>query len=556
MLFAKTSLAPGSLVAALFLPALIAVAAAALVMRARTVASGWRIARSASLMMVTAAIALAVLRAASSDRTSALVRSDVVGSVMLVLVAFVGWVVIRYSQAYIAGDAQERTYAARMLATIGAVAVVVIANDLILLAVAWAVTSLALHGLLTFFGDRPVAVAVAHKKFILARAADVAMVGGIVAFATAFETTRIDRIVTATVGADAIPASARIGIMLIVIAALLKCAQLPFHGWLIQVMEAPTPVSALLHAGVVNLGGFVLLRLAPVVDRVPEARTVLVVIGTLTAVLAALVMTTRISVKVALAWSTCAQMGFMLVQCGLGLWEMALLHLVAHSVYKAYAFLAAGSVVRQTQRKRLAPVVVRPTVVSLAAGIVAAAAGVLAAGWLWGRLPFGGAPSAPIWLMGGVVALAVVPLLAAVHGRSWLASGPSLLAGAFAVPVAYFALHDLFARLVPETAKPPTALLVFVGVSFVGLFVMQSLCAVSPNARFIRAIYPWMYGGLFLDESFTRVAFAVSPPPSAQPRSAPLPRPHVVTHFGPVQPAPAPDASTATRDNSKIGSPS
>ena len=534
MLFAKTSLAPGSLVAALFLPALIAVAAVALVMRARTVASGWRIARSASLMMVTAAIALAVLRAASSDRTSALVRSDVVGSVMLVLVAFVGWVVIRYSQAYIAGDAQERTYAARMLATVGAVAVVVIANDLILLAVAWAVTSLALHGLLTFFGDRPVAVAVAHKKFILARAADLAMVGAVVAFATAFDTTRIDSVVAQSVSADSLPVGARIGILLIVLTALLKCAQLPFHGWLIQVMEAPTPVSALLHAGVVNLGGFVLLRFAPVVDRVPAARIVLVGVGTLTAVIAALVMTTRISVKVALAWSTCAQMGFMLVQCGLGLWEMALLHLVAHSLYKAYAFLGAGSVVRQTQSKRLAPILVGPTAGSLVAGVVAAAAGVLAAGWLWGRLPFGGAPSAPIWLMGGVVALAVVPLLAAVHGRSWLATGPALLGGAFAVPVAYFALHDLFARLVPEAAKPPAALLVFVGASFLGLFIVQSLCAVASDSRFVRAIYPWMYGGLFLDEHFTRVAFAVSAPPAAQTRLTPLPTPHVVTITTPI----------------------
>ena len=534
MLVAKTSLAPVWLVVALFLPALIALAAAALVLRARTVASGWRIARVASLVMVAASIALAAARAASSDRTGALVRSDVAGSVMLVLVAFVGWVVLRYSQAYIAGDARERQYAARMLATVGAVAVVVVANDLILLAAAWAATSLALHGLLTFFGDRPVAVAVAHKKFILARTADLAMVGAIVAFATAFETTRIDRVVAESVSADTLPTGAIIGIVLIALTALLKCAQLPFHGWLIQVMEAPTPVSALLHAGVVNLGGFVLLRFAPVVDRVVVARTALVVVGTLTAVIAALVMTTRVSVKVALAWSTCAQMGFMLVQCGLGLWEMALLHLVAHSLYKAYAFLAAGSAVRQTQSKRLAPIRVGPTVGSLVAGVVAAAGGVLAAGWLWGRLPFGGAPSAPIWLMGGVVALAVVPLLSAVHGRSWLATGPSLLGGAFAVPVAYFALHDLFARLVPDASKPPAALLVFVGVSFLGLFVVQSLCAVAPDSRFVRAIYPWMYGGLFLDEYFTRVAFAVSAPPAAHSRSAPLPTPHVVTITIPI----------------------
>lgn len=93
------------------------------------------------------------------------------------------------------------------------------------------------------------------------------------------------------------------------LAAVLKCARLPFHGWLIQVMEAPTPVSALLHAGVVNLGGVVLLRFAPVVDRAVETRALLVVVGVLTAVVASLVMTTRVSVKVSLAWSTCARWG-------------------------------------------------------------------------------------------------------------------------------------------------------------------------------------------------------------------------------------------------------
>ena len=99
---------------------------------------------------------------------------------------------------------------------------------------------------------------------------------------------------------------------------MLKRAQLPFHGWLYPGDGAPTPVSAPLHAGIVNLGGFVLLRFAPLVSEVPAAQTPLVVVGAATAVLAALVMTTRISIKVMLAWSTCAQMGFMLMQCGLG----------------------------------------------------------------------------------------------------------------------------------------------------------------------------------------------------------------------------------------------
>src|SRR5690606_5596011 len=116
-----------------------------------------------------------------------------------------------------------------------------------------------------------------------------------------------------------------------------------FHGWLIQVMEAPTPVSALLHAGIINLGAFVAIRLAQLFVATPAALTLLLLAGLTSAALAGLVMRTRGSVKGALAWSTCAQMGFVLVEIGLGAFDLALLHIVAHGAYKANAFLASGS---------------------------------------------------------------------------------------------------------------------------------------------------------------------------------------------------------------------
>ncbi|HAP78443.1 MAG TPA: NADH-quinone oxidoreductase subunit L, partial [Acidimicrobiaceae bacterium] len=303
---------------------------------------------------------LATLASSLPTWSHALVRVDAVTVVMALLVSFIGWVVVRYSKHYMAGDPRQREYNVRLLATVAAVFVVVITNNLAVLIAAWAATSLAMHGLLTFYGERPVAVAVAHKKFLLARAADVSMVGAAVAFVTAYGTLRIDGIVAAATVDGSLPTAARVGAVLLVVTAVLKCAQIPFHGWLIQVMEAPTPVSALLHAGVVNLGGLVLIRLAPLVAEVPLAMALLVVVGGLTAAIAALVMTTRISVKVMLAWSTCAQMGFMLMQCGLGLWEMALLHLVGHSLYKAHAFLSAGGVVRQSLVRQLAPAPAAP----------------------------------------------------------------------------------------------------------------------------------------------------------------------------------------------------
>jgi NAD(P)H-quinone oxidoreductase subunit 5 len=117
------------------------------------------------------------------------------------------------------------------------------------------------------------------------------------------------------------------------------------HGWLTEVMETPTPVSALLHAGVINAGGFLLIRFADVMLAAPGVLAALALLGGFTALFGGLVMLTQPAVKTSLAWSTVAQMGFMIFQCGLALFPLALLHIVAHSLYKAHAFLTSGSAV-------------------------------------------------------------------------------------------------------------------------------------------------------------------------------------------------------------------
>jgi NAD(P)H-quinone oxidoreductase subunit 5 len=142
-------------------------------------------------------------------------------------------------------------------------------------------------------------------------------------------------------------------------AAALKTAAFPLHGWLTEVMEAPTPVSALLHAGIINSGGVLLITAAPLVQASTGAMAALVMIGGLTALFGAAVMLTQSAIKTALAWSTVSQMGFMLLQCGLGLWTLALLHIVAHSLYKAHAFLSSGGAVKDVASiRRPGPVAV------------------------------------------------------------------------------------------------------------------------------------------------------------------------------------------------------
>lgn len=524
----------------LITPAVAAVVAAAGVSRSRTLRQAWRVAAAGAAVMLAGAVATVVVQGVVLGRghsSSTLLRSDPAGVAMLLLVGVVGWVVIRFSQAYLAGEAGLRRYLVRLSLTLAAVAVVITTNHLLVLALAWTAASLAMHGLLTFYPDRPEAVAAAHKKFLFARAADLCMAGAIVAALATFDTLRIDELV-ARAGAEGWPAGGRLMVAFVALAALLKCAQLPFHGWLIQVMEAPTPVSALLHAGVVNLGGFVLLRFAPLVDHAPETRTLLIGVGTVSAVLAALVMTTRISVKVALAWSTVAQLGFMLVQAGLGLWAMVLLHLLGHSLYKAHAFLSAGGVVEEVGRKLLAPAPARPSATGVVAATALALGGAAAVGAAWSWLPFAAGASPERWLLSGIVGLAVVPLLVA-DGRARITQA---IAVAIAVPVVYLALHEAVDPLVAHGTAALGAHLAVVAAAFGILHAVHWQRVLHPDGRLAARLYPWLYGGLFIDEVLTRRLFAWWPP-AAPARPATLPSVPAAAPVTPVTPAPVPGAA-------------
>lgn len=441
------------------------------------------------------------------------------GSAVLLLVAFIGWVITRYAATYLAGEPGQHAFVRWLLATLAGSSLVVATDHLAVLAVAWLGTSLSLGNLLTFYGDRPAAQMAAHKKFLVSRLAELCMVGALVLFAHAFGTLHIPALLRLAADGPALAPTAQVGVVLVALAVLLKSAQLPFHGWLMQVMEAPTPVSALLHAGVVNLGGFVLIRLAPLVGAVTAAQVLLVVVGSLTAALAALVMTTRISIKVALAWSTCAQMGFMVMQCGLGLPEMALLHLVAHSLYKAHSFLNAGTTVQQFLVRTITPKVATAAATVRVLGAALGVGVALAAGWLTG-MGLGEQPA--MVAMAGVVALAVAPLTAGSSGTNsigWRLRAP---VAAFAVAVAYFTLHRLLhGWLAVGTPSASAALALWVVTCFVLLFLAQSTIAARPQGALSRRLHARFYGGLFLDEWFTRLTLRVWPVRPAVARTTP-----------------------------------
>lgn len=433
------------------------------------------------------------------------VRADLLTVVMLLLVTFIGAVILQFSRRYLAGDGGERRYIRWFCATLAAVTLLVVTNNLAVLTFAWIATSLALHQLLTHYPDRVPALIAAHKKFIASRVADLCLIGAVALIGNAFGTLEMDRIFAA-LATTTISSDLHWAAVLLVASAALKCAQLPFHGWLIQVMEAPTPVSALLHAGVVNIGGFLMIRLAPLMTTSEIAQTLLVICGCTTAVIAALVMTTRVSIKVALAWSTCAQMGFMLLECGLGAYPLALLHIVAHSCYKAHSFLASGSVVERWRAESLRATRDGISIGNWYGAIAIGAVAVLAAGALAGSSP---EAEPALWALVAIVALGLTPFVVNGFAAGW-ARVALLGLAAFALSSLYFLWHAVFGALLTPAA-PAVHDLVITLVAFGLLFVVQATLITQPHGSLARRLYPPLFAGLYLDELFTRFTFKVWP---------------------------------------------
>jgi NAD(P)H-quinone oxidoreductase subunit 5 len=159
----------------------------------------------------------------------------------------------------------------------------------------------------------------------------------------------------------------------LVLAALIQSALFPFHDWLLSSMTAPTPASALMHAGFVNAGGILLTRFAPLFADDLGVMTLIVVLGALSALLGQALLLVQPTIKRKLGASTLAQMGFMILQCGLGFFAAAVTHLVLHGFYKAFLFLSSGAAVEQTTPEETA----RPRLggSGLAASLLAAVGG-------------------------------------------------------------------------------------------------------------------------------------------------------------------------------------
>jgi NAD(P)H-quinone oxidoreductase subunit 5 len=219
-------------------------------------------------------------------------------------------------------------------------------------------------------------------------------------------------------------------------------------------------------------------------------------------------MLTRVSIKVRLAWSTCAQMGFMLMEIGLGLYALALLHLVAHSLYKAHAFLFSGDTVNHVRRNSLlAPAGAARSMFRYLAAVPVSAGLVALSLLVWQSfLPAMSIPAVALFIL----VLGLSSLIWSEHGTAARPLLQALLSALLLIQL-YMIWHLLFAELVPETEQGVGPLAVWVTVCFGGFYLCQAWLRLHPQGRFSRAVYPWVYAGFYLDETFTRLTFRIWP---------------------------------------------
>jgi NADH:ubiquinone oxidoreductase subunit 5 (subunit L)/multisubunit Na+/H+ antiporter MnhA subunit len=296
---------------------------------------------------------------------------DRLSATMMVLTSAITLLIGRFSVNYLHRESGfARFFLLLALFSVGML-VLVESGSIDLLFVGWELVGLTSALLIGFFHERATPVRSGLRAFTIYRLCDMGLLVGVVMLHHLAGTAEW----TEAFGARAWPGEAvALGVvpttvlaLCLMLAAMGKSAQLPFSSWLPRAMEGPTPSSALFYGALsVHAGLYLLLRVAPLLERAPGARVALVVVGLLTAVHATLVWRVQTDVKSSLAYGVLTQVGLMFAEVGLGLYRLALVHLVAHACLRCLQLLRAPSALREVQARRAALRAAKPPTVAVA----------------------------------------------------------------------------------------------------------------------------------------------------------------------------------------------
>jgi NAD(P)H-quinone oxidoreductase subunit 5 len=281
-----------------------------------------------------------------------LFRIDALSLVMSCLVIIVGLVVTAYSLKYMRGDTEYKGFFIRLFILVASLICMFNVDNLLLFATLWAFSNLIL------------VMMIVHKAFwkqalesglVATRNFSVGIISLLLFIGLSFSLTKtfsISETLVSFINID--PVFQCVLLALLIITAMTQSAQLPFHGWLMSSINTPTPVSALMHAGLVNGGGYLLVKFAMALGTQSASLPLIFIIGSVSAFTAMLWLFVKSSVKGVLVSSTISQMGFMFMQIGLGLYPAAISHLCMHGFFKAFHFLSAGSAFSELKILKLA----------------------------------------------------------------------------------------------------------------------------------------------------------------------------------------------------------
>ncbi|CUR54525.1 NADH-quinone oxidoreductase chain L (NADH dehydrogenase I, chain L) (NDH-1, chain L) [metagenome] len=270
---------------------------------------------------------------------------DPLSSLFLLLITGVGSLIHIYSIGYMEHDERRRRFFGYLNLFVAAMLMLVLAENYLGLFLGWEGVGLASYLLIGFWQHKPTAAAAAKKAFIMNRVGDLGMSLSIMLMFVTFGTISFTGVSAAAEGAD--EKTLTILGLLLLLGACGKSAQVPLQAWLLDAMEGPTPVSALIHAAtMVTAGVYLIVRSNFIFENAPNAQTIVIVVAVVTLLWGAVIGCAKDDIKKTLAGSTMSQIGYMMLGAGLGVagYAFAIFHLITHGFFKANMFLGAGSV--------------------------------------------------------------------------------------------------------------------------------------------------------------------------------------------------------------------
>ena len=286
--------------------------------------------------------------------STAILLFDPLGILLATIILGISLIVHLYSVRYMAEEAAYGQFFVLLDLMTAALLFMVIAGDLITMVIAWYLVGVLLYFLLGQDTRSQTAYRFAFWTLITYRIGDLPLILAAALLYNAYDTwslTVIFNEIMVNPHAHQVLGFSLTHMVaaLVAFAAFARSAQFLLHTWLPYTMDGPTPVSALMHAGIVNAGGFLINRFAPVFINSGDVLNWVFVVGLITAIFGSLLMLTQNDIKKALGYSTMGQMGFMIMECGIGAFSLAIYHMFAHGVFKGTMFLSAGSVINNAR---------------------------------------------------------------------------------------------------------------------------------------------------------------------------------------------------------------